>query len=351
MSRLVPRAWAAGTLFSLLVCDAAAAVRAQPSEGYFKGRQVTLLVGGTAGGGIDLGARLLSRFLGKHLPGEPTVTVQTMPGAGGVRLLEHLVHAAPRDGTHIGAFATGPVLEPMIGGRKIGYTMTDFTAIGALEKDVTFCATLASSPVKTVEDAKTRETTVAGTGAGSNTDVEPIVLNEVIGTKFKVITGYLGTQETLAAIERREVDGRCGFGWLNLNAAKPDWLPGKKINLLVQIGLAAHSKLPDMPLALDLAKTEPDKQLIRLLAAPLTISRPYLAPPGLPPDRAAEVRKAFMDAVGSEGFRSDYARSTAGEMPDPTDGEIMQATLARTYATPKDVSERLRRIVSPERRE
>ena len=331
---------------ALLAC-AATDAQAQSAEGYFKGRQVVLLVGGTAGGGIDLGARLLSRYLGKYLPGNPAVTVQTMPGAGGVRLLEHLIQAAPRDGTQIGAFAIGPLLEPMIGGRKINYSTTDFTAVGALEKDVAFCATWQTSPVKTIEDAKERVTTVAGTGAGSNTDIEPMVLNEVLGTRFKVVTGYLGTQETLAAVERGEVDGRCGFGWLNLNAAKPDWLAGKKLNLLVQIALAKHPKLPGMPLALDLARTEPDKQLIRLLAAPLSLSRPYLAPPALPPERATEVRKAFMDAVGDDGFRSEFATTTAGEAPEPTDGATMQKVIAQMYAAPKDVSERLRRIVSP----
>jgi tripartite-type tricarboxylate transporter receptor subunit TctC len=320
---------------------------AQISEGYFKGKQVLLLVGGTAGGGIDLGARLLARYLGKYLPGNPLVTVQDMPGAGGVRLLEHLVQQAPRDGTTIGAFATGPLLEPMVGGRKITYSMMDFTAVGALEKDVTFCATWSASPVKTFEDAKARVTTVAGTGAGSNTDVDPMVLNEVLGTKFKVVTGYLGTQETLVAMERGEVDGRCAFGWLNLNAAKPDWLPGKKVNLLVQIGLVPHPKMPGMPLALDLAKTESDKQLLRLVAAPLSLSRPYLAPPGLPAERAAEVRKAFLDAVGDEGFRADFAKTTAGEQPEPTEGAAMQKVIAEMYATPKDVADRLRKIVTP----
>ena len=162
---------------------------AQSTDGFYKGRQVLLIVGGTAGGGIDLGARLLARYYGKYLPGNPNVTVQTMPGAGGVRLLEHLIQQAPRDGTSIGAFAIGPLLEPMVGGRKITYSMTDFTAVGALEKDVTFCATWQASPVKTFADAKARVTTVAGTGAGSNTDIEPMVLNEVLGTKFKVVTG------------------------------------------------------------------------------------------------------------------------------------------------------------------
>lgn len=320
---------------------------AQAQSPFFKGKTVTIMVGGTAGGGIDVGARLMARHLGKHLAGNPTVVAQLMPGAGGVRLLEHLIQAAPRDGTAIGAFASGPLLEPMIGGRKINYTMNDFTAIGALDKDVTFCATSESSPVKSIEDARKRTVTVAGTGAASATDTEPLVLNALLGTRFKVITGYLGTQETIVAIERGEVDGRCAFGWMSLNASKPSWLPEKKVNLIVQIGLEKHPKLPDMPLASDLVSSEADKQLFRLVAAPLSLSRPYLAPPAVPADRTAEVRKAFIDTTNDPEFRADFRKSTAGEDPNATDGAQMQKLLAEMYATPKAVQERLKQIVTP----
>lgn len=325
----------------------AGAAAAQGSEGFYKGKTVTILVGGTAGGGIDVGARLMARHLGKYIPGNPTVIAGLMPGAGGVRLLEHLVQAAAKDGTQIGAFASGPLLEPMVGGRKIAYSMTDFVAIGALDKDVTFCATSAASLVKTIEDAKQRMVTVAGTGAASATDTEPMVLNALLGTKFKVITGYLGTQETLVAIERGEVDGRCAFGWMSLIAAKPDWLLQKKVNLVVQIGLEKHPKLPDMPLASDLVSAETDKQLFRLVAAPLALSRPYLAPPGLPADRAAEIRKAFIETTKDAEFRADFRKTASGEDPQATDGAAMQKLLGAMYATPMPVQERLKKILAP----
>ncbi len=337
------------TSLAVVLCLAAGSkmANAQGADGFFKGKTVTILVGGTAGGGIDVGARIMSRHMGKHLPGNPTVVPQLMPGAGGVRLLEHLIQAAPRDGTAIGAFASGPLLEPMIGGRKITYTMNDFTAVGALDKDVTFCATSTSSGINTVEDAKGRTVTVAGTGAASATDTEPLVLNALLGTKFKVITGYLGTQETLVAIERGEVDGRCAFGWMSLNASKPSWLPEKKVNLLVQIGLAKHPKLPNMPLASDLVSAEADKQLLRLVAAPLSLSRPYLAPPAVPAERAAEIRRAFIETTNDEAFRADFRKASAGEDPTATDGAAMQKLLAGMYATPKPVQERLKKIVAP----
>ena len=339
--------FAAGAALALGAVSASSAAVAQSADGFFKGKTFTILVGGTAGGGIDVGARIMARHIGKHLPGQPTVVAGLMPGAGGVRLLEHLVQAAPKDGTVVGAFASGPLLEPMVGGRKINYSMTDFTAVGALDKDVTFCATSTASGVKTVEDAKGRTVTVAGTGAASATDTEPLVLNALLGTKFKVITGYLGTQETLVAIERGEVDGRCAFGWMSLNASKPNWLPEKKVNLIVQIGLEKHPMLKDMPLASDLVSNEADKQLLRLVAGPLALSRPYLGPPGMDATRISEVRKAFIETTRDPEFRADFRKSAAGEEPNATDGMGMEKLLGERYSTPQPVQERLKKILTP----
>lgn len=184
--------------------------QAQQPDGYFKGKTVTIAVGGTAGGGIDIGARMLARYIGKYLPGEPKVLVQVVPGAGGVRLMEQLYAAAPKDGTYIGAFSTGPIIEPLISLRNVKYKISDFTAVGAIEKDVSLCVTWHASPIKTLEDAKAREVTLAGTGLSSPTDMLPLALNAVLGTKFRVISGYVGTQETLIAIERGETEGRWG---------------------------------------------------------------------------------------------------------------------------------------------
>ncbi len=315
-----------------------------PAEGAFKGRTVTIYVGGTAGGGIDVGARMLSRYIGKYIPGHPTVVVQNMPGAGGVRLLEHLNAVAPKDGTVLGAFAVGPLLDPILSPRKVSYKMTDFAAIGAIEKDVSFCTTWHASPVKTFEDAKKRETTVAGTGAGSSTDIYPIVLNAVLGSKFRVITGYLGTQETIMAVERGETDGRCGWGWASLKSAKPDWLRDKKLNFIVQLGLAKNKEAMDVPLAIDLAEKEDDKQVLRVLFAPLMMTRPYFAPPGTPPARVAELRKAFMAGLADPGAIDELIK-TVGERPDSTPGEEMQKLLGDIYNSPEAVLLRLRNIV------
>ena len=202
----------ATALAALLVAGTSA-----QAQDFYKGKQVTILVAGTAGGGIDIGARVMARHLGKYIPGNPTVVAQLMPGAGGIRMIDHMNQVAPRDGTVIGTVAPGPIIEPLIGKRKINYRMTDFTMLAAMDKDVTLCIAWGASKFKTIKDVMATTMTVAGTGAGSSTDIYPMFLNEVMGTKFKVITGYQGSQETIIAIERSEVDGRCGWGWSSLN--------------------------------------------------------------------------------------------------------------------------------------
>jgi tripartite-type tricarboxylate transporter receptor subunit TctC len=327
------------------VCFSAGAANAQ-SEGYYKGKPFIIAVGGTAGGGIDIGARMMSRYIGKYLPGEPNVQVQLMPGAGGVRLVEHLFQIAPKDGSFIGAFATGPIVEPLISSREVKYKMSDFTAVGALEKDVSFCTTWHTSPIKTIEDVKKTETTVAGTGAASSTDIFPLALNATLGTKFKLISGYVGTQETIIAIERGETDGRCGWGWSSLRSSKPDWIRDKKLNFLVQLGLEKHPDAMDVPLVLDLIPDQAGKQLMRVLVAPQNITRPYLAPPGVPADRARDVRGAFMAALKDPALVAEFEK-VMGEPPSPTSGEDMQKLLVDLDSTPPEVVARLRAILKP----
>lgn len=315
------------------------------SESYFKGKTLTIAVAGTAGSGLDTGARMISRHIGKYLPGNAGVRVELMPGAGGVRALEYLYSVAPKDGTYIGAFATGPLLEPLISGRVVKYKTSDFTAVGAIENDVSFCVTGEKSAIKTIEDARTREVTLAGTGAASSTDIFPIVLNATMGTKFRVISGYVGTQETVMAVERGEVDGRCGWSWSSILSSKPDWLRDRKLNFLVQLGLEKHPDVKDAPLALDLIPDEAGRQMLRVLVAPQKITRPYLAPPGLTAERAADIRGAFTSAMNDEELRAEFLK-IVGDKPSPTTGADMQTILDEIYATPPDIVERLKIVLN-----
>ena len=328
-------------------CAAALALgSAQPSKAQATiDRPVTIYVAGPAGGGIDLYARLVARHLGRHIPGKPTVTVQVMPGAGGIRAANYLAEQAPRDGTAITTFANGPILEPLIGARNPGYDMSGFTWIGAITKDIGLCISWGPTPFKTIDDVKTQQMIVAGTGAGSETDTWPIVLNDVLGTKFKLVTGYVGSQETILAIERGEAHGRCVFSQSALKIAKPDWLRDKKINVLVLTALEKSAEFPGVPAVVDLVTRQEDRQLLELMVGPTATARPFAAPPGMGADKAALLRRAF-DATMQDGeFRAEAARMKADLAP--TTGEDVQKLVARIYATPRPVVERVKKLLAP----
>lgn len=308
-------------------------------------RPVTIYVAGTAGGGIDLYARVVGRHLGRHIPGNPAVTVQLMPGAGGIRAANFLAQQAPKDGTAMTTFAGGPILEPLIGGRDSGYDMSQFTWIGAVAKDIGVCMALNTTPFRTIEDARRQQMIVAGTGAGSETDTWPVILNEVLGTRFKLVTGYLGSQETIIAIERGEAHGRCVFSYSSLKTAKPDWLREKKINVLVLTALERHPDFPGVPTAVELVRKPEDRRLVELLLGPGAMARPFAAPPGVPAGRAATLRRAFDATVKDPEFLADAAKIQADVAP--TSGEDVQKLVQRMYQTPRPVVERAKKLLAP----
>jgi tripartite-type tricarboxylate transporter receptor subunit TctC len=308
-------------------------------------RPVTIYVAGTAGGGIDLYARLFARHFGRHVAGKPNVTVQVMPGAGGIRAANFLAEQAPRDGTAIATFASGPILEPLIGARNPGYDMSAFTWLGAMNKDFGLCIASATTPFKTIDDVRRQQMVVAGTGAGSETDTWPIVLNDVLGTKFKLVTGYLGSQETILAIERGEAHGRCVFSLSALKIAKPDWLRDNKINVLVLTALAGSADFPGVPAVVDLVSKQQDRQLLELMVGPGAMARSFAAPPALPAGKAALLRRAFDATLQDPEFRAEAARMQADLAP--TTGEDVQALVARIYATPRPVIERVKKLLAP----
>jgi tripartite-type tricarboxylate transporter receptor subunit TctC len=308
-------------------------------------KPVTIYVAGTAGGGIDLYARVVGRHFGRHIPGHPTVTVQVMPGAGGIRAANFLAQQAPKDGTAITTFAGGPILEPLIGARHPGYDMSQFTWIGVVTKDVSVCLAWAQSPFKTIDDVKKQQMIVAGTGAGSETDTWPVILNDILGTKFKVVTGYLGSQETIIAIERGEAHGRCGLSLSSLKSAKADWLRDKKVNVLVQIALEKSPELPEAPLIYDLVSNQQDCQMLDLLVGPTAMARPFVGPPGMAADKATLLRRAFDATMKDPEFLADAAKIQADVQP--TTGEDAQKLVARIYATPRPVIERVKKFFAP----
>jgi tripartite-type tricarboxylate transporter receptor subunit TctC len=327
---------------SLLV---AVAVAALPAPALAQGtidKPISIYVAGTAGGGIDLYGRVVGRHLGKHVPGNPAVNVQVMPGAGGIRAANFLAEQAPKDGTAITTFAGGPILEPLIGARNPGYDMSKFTFIGAVTKDVQICIAWHQTPFKTIDDVKRQQMIVAGTGAGSETDTWPVILNDVIGTRFKLVTGYLGSQETFVAMERGEAHGRCGMSASSLKTAKPDWVRDHKINVLVQIGLDKLAEYKDAPWIFDRLTTEDDKRMMELLVGPTAMARPFVGPPGLATDKATLLRRAFDATMKDPEFLADAAKIQADVQPST--GEDVQKLVERIYATPRPVIERVKKF-------
>src|SRR5262245_40168333 len=332
------------TRFRLLVLAAAAAFIWTPAAAQDSiDRPINLYVAGTAGGGIDLYARVLARHLGRHIPGKPAVNVQVMPGAGGIRAANFLAQQAPKDGTAITTFAGGPILEPLIGSRKLDYDSSQFTWVGAVTKDVGLCVAWGGTKFKTIEDARRDVMTVGGTGAGSDTDIWPPILNELLGTKFRVITGYLGTQETIIAMERGETHGRCTFSYSALKTAKPDWLRDKKINILTQLAFAKHHDFPDVPVIYDLVTKPEDRQLLDLMLGSSAMARPFAAPPGLPAPIATTLRRAFDATVKDPAFLAEAEKIQAEVLP--TTGEDVQKLVIRLYETPKPVVDRVKKFL------
>jgi len=330
------------TLAVALALAAASPVLAQQGEAMPK--VITIYVAGTAGGGIDLYARMLGRHMGKYIPGNPTINVQDMPGAGGIRAANFIADAAPKDGGAMGTFPGGPLAEPLIGARNPGYDMSQFQWIGAISRDVSLCISWKPTPFKSLDDARKQEMIVAGTGAGSETDSIPLILNDVLKTKFRVVTGYLGTKETFMAIENGEAHGRCGLTFSSLKASKPDWLRDDKINIMLQMGLEKSSELPDVPLASDLLSPE-DKQVLELVTMGTAVGRPFAAPPGTPPARVQILRRAF-DAALKDPALLEEGRAIQAEI-SPTPGEEVQKIITRLYATPKPVVERAKKLLEP----
>jgi tripartite-type tricarboxylate transporter receptor subunit TctC len=282
--------------------------------------------------------------MGRHIPGKPAINVQTMPGAGGIRAANFLAQQAPKDGTAITTFAGGPILEPLIGSRKTDYDSSRFTWIGAITKDVGLCVAWAATKFKTIQDAQRDTMVVAGTGAGSDTDTWPVILNELIGTKFKLVTGYQGTQETIIAIERGEAHGRCTFSYSAIKTAKPDWLRDRKINILLQLAFEKHSDFADVPLIYDLVSKPDDRQLLDLMIGTSAMARPFAGPPGLPSKIATMLRRAFDATMTDPAFVAESKKIHAEILP--TTGEDVQKLVAKLYGTPQQVVARVKKFLS-----
>jgi tripartite-type tricarboxylate transporter receptor subunit TctC len=313
---------------------AAGGVRAQTGQAFYKDKQITMLVSTAAGGGYDTYARTLARHMTKYIPGNPTIVPKNMPGADGAIAASALYNSTPRDGSAFAALTNGIAMDPLFG-RFVGrFDAQRFSWIGSIGKLMNVCVTWETSAVKTIDDAKRREVIVSASGATSNSVMMPKIANQLLGTKFKVITGYTDPDVTLA-MERGEVEGVCGLAYTTLKATRPQWFREGKLNVLLQIGLTKFPDLPNVPSALELLSKPDDRRVLELILVRQEMGRPFAAPPGVPAERLAILRRAFEATLKDPAFLSDAARLQM-EI-DPLSGPEIEALLAKAYSAPKDV--------------
>ena len=322
-----------------------AAGQAQSAADFYKGKTITVIVGYTAGGGYDLYARALARHMGKHLPGNPNFIVQNVTGAGSVNAANTLYNVSPKDGTVFGTFGRGLAMEPLIGTARVQYDATKFTWLGSGTNEVSICATWHTSPVKTFEDALKTSFTVGGEGAGSDPDTFAALVRNAFGAKLRLVTGYHGTSDIILAIERGEVDGRCGWSWSSVKSTRPAWIPEKKLNYLVHMSETKAPELQHVPLISEFAKTDRQKQILRLVLSRQTMGRPFAAPPGVPEDRKQALRRAFDATLKDPAFLAEAEKLKLDV--NPVTGEEVDKLIAELYATPKDVVEETRVAIKP----
>ncbi|MFY9840871.1 MAG: tripartite tricarboxylate transporter substrate-binding protein [Xanthobacteraceae bacterium] len=326
----------------VVLCSMPAA-RAQSVAEFYKGKSLDFDIGYSVGGGYDLYARLIAPRLGGHIPGNPNVVPKNMEGAGSLRLANFLYSAAPRDGTVIGAISRGAAFDPLFNESGANFDASKFSWIGSANNEVSVCVALTSSGITQFDDLYTQPLTIGSTGAGDDTYQFPALLNAVLGTKFKIVTGYPGGNDVTLALERGEVQGRCGWSWSSLKATRLNWVLRKRIVVLVQLSLSKHPDLPNVPLIMDLAKTDEQRAIFRMIFARQTMGRPYAAPPGLPEDRLQALRKAFMDTMTDKEFLYD-ADQNKFEI-NPVDGDQLEALVKEIYRTPSDVVRKVARML------
>jgi tripartite-type tricarboxylate transporter receptor subunit TctC len=335
---MVFRVLTRGLLAAALLTVAAPDGRAQSVADFYKGKNVDLYIGYSVGGAYDLYARQLARHMSKHIPGNPNVVPKNMEGAGSLRLANWLYNVGPKDGTAFGIIGRGTGFDPLLGNKAAQFDATKFTWIGSANNEVSICVAWNTSGITKFEDILTKELIVGGTSTSADTDQFPRITNGVLGTKMKIVTGYPGGNEVGLAMERGEVQGRCGWSWSSVKSTHRKWLEEKKFTVLVQLALDKHPDLPDVPLVVDLAKNDEQRQILRLIFARQVMGRPFLGPPNIPPDRATALRDAFMATMKDKDFLADTEK--AQMEINPVSGDRVQALVKDIYSTPPEIAQK-----------
>ena len=317
---------------------------AQDGADFYRGKTLELLIGAAAGGAYDLPGRTIARHMGKHIPGNPTMVVRNMPGANSMTMANHLFNVAPADGTTIGMPNINLPLDPLLrlGGDAVKFDVTKFQWIGAPLQEIYVTFVSNTAPVKTIEDLRKTEVLMGATSAAGENVALPSLMNALAGTRMKIVKGYAGQNEVFIAVERGEVHGNT-TGLTNLKSEKAEWVKSGKIRVLLQYGLRPSPDLKDVPSALDLATNDEDRDLLRFFLSKYQMARVLFAPPGVPAERVAILRRAFDATMKDPAFLTESA--TVGLDISPTSGEEVAALIARLYATPPAIVERLRSLL------
>jgi tripartite-type tricarboxylate transporter receptor subunit TctC len=331
-----------GSALALLVFTGLAC--AAGVEDFYKGRNVTLVIGYSVGGGYDAYARLLGRYFGKHIPGNPAIVPEQMTGAGSLRSANFIYSVAAKDGTVFGTFSRSMGISPLVD--KAEFDSRKFTWLGSVTDDNTICVTWNTSPIKTWDDFLTKPSKFGGEGAGSDPDIWTLLYKNVFGAKAQLVSGYPGTNDVVLAMERGEIDGLCGISWSTIKSRHPEWLTSHSVNIIVQAALKKEPEISSVPLATELTKTPEQLQIIKLLLVSQAMARPFAAPPDIPADRKAALIGAFDATMKDADFLAEAQKLSFDVRP--VDSTTIDAMLAEVYQTPKDVIARATRAISSE---
>jgi tripartite-type tricarboxylate transporter receptor subunit TctC len=313
-------------------------------EEFYKGKTISLIIGYGVGGGYDLYGRLLARHMGKYIPGRPAIVPQNLTGAGSLRAANFIYSAAAKDGTVLGTFGRTITTTPLLAPANAQFEATKFTWLGSITNEVSTCVTWHTSPVKEWRDSLEKPITMGGEGTGADPDVYTLLYKNVFGARWRLVTGYQGTNDTTLAMERGEVDGLCGLSWSTLKSRHLQWLNDKKINVIIQAALKKEPELAEVPLALDLTKDPEQIAILKLFLTSQEMARPFAAPPDIPLDRKAALIAAFERTMQDAQFLAE-AQQLSMDV-NPLGAKQMDGLLAELYATPRHVVEQAAQAVA-----
>jgi tripartite-type tricarboxylate transporter receptor subunit TctC len=302
-----------------------------PVASFYRNKNIDVYIGFSVGGVYDINARLLSRYMGRYIPGNPNLIPRQMTGAGSLTLANWLYQAAAKDGSAIGTFARGIAFNPLIGQPAGAIEATKFNWLGSTNDEVSICAARRESGVTRFEQMFERELVVGSTGGSGDDDQLPRILNGVLGPRFRIVRGFPGGNEIKLAMLRGEVSGRCGWSWSSVKATEAEWLREGSISILVQLSLRRHPNLPDTPLITDYAKTDQGRQILKVVLARQVMAWPFAAPPGTPVERVAALRQAFDETLRDREYLAEAERLNLEITPVP--GDRIQSLIADVYRT------------------